>query len=276
VVLDDVAHRTHRVVEVPAVGDAEVLAHRDLDTRHVLTVPHRFQNAVREAQIEDVLDRHLPEEVVDPVELRLVDQRVEARVELAGGLEVMAERLLDDDASLRSVCVGKATDDCGKQGRWNLEIEHGEFGTLDLLCHTLIGRGVGEVTVDVRELVGEALESRLVERLTRRDNRVASVLDEVLERPVVERDADDSAEEGSTLLQSIERAEGHDPREVAGDPEDDEDVGRLRAVAACAIVGHGVSSARRVLRVDPVADSPTGAAFQTPGVRAPPHLHQVS
>ena len=100
-VLHDVAHRADRVVEVPAVRDVEVLAHGDLHRRDELPVPDRLEDRVREAEVEDVLDRHLPEEVVDPVQLRLVDQRVQFGVQLARGGEVVPERLLDDDSRVR-------------------------------------------------------------------------------------------------------------------------------------------------------------------------------
>jgi hypothetical protein len=52
-------------------------------------------------------------------------------------------------------------------------------------------------------------------------------LDELLERPVLEGDADDRALEEPTLLQSVQGAEGHDARKVAR-----EDIrgGRRRAV----------------------------------------------
>ncbi len=99
VVLHDVAHRADRVVEVAAVGDVEVLAHRDLHRRDELPVPDRLEDRVREAEVEDVLDRHLPEEVVDAVQLRLVDEGVQLGVQLARGREVVAERLLDDDSA---------------------------------------------------------------------------------------------------------------------------------------------------------------------------------
>ena len=98
-VLHDVAHRADRVVEVAAVGDAEVLAHRDLHRGDELPVPDRLEDRVREAEVEDVLDRHLPEEVVDAVKLRLVDEGVQLGVQLACGREVVAERLLDDDSA---------------------------------------------------------------------------------------------------------------------------------------------------------------------------------
>ena len=69
VVHDDVAKRADRIVEVAAVLDAEVLGHRDLDALDVVPVPDRLEHRVREPQVEDFLQAHLPQEVVDPVEL---------------------------------------------------------------------------------------------------------------------------------------------------------------------------------------------------------------
>ena len=68
----------------------------------------------------------------------------------------------------------------------------------------------------------------IVELFARRDDRVTCALDELLERPVVERDADDRAIEEAARLEAIQRAVRHDAREIAGDPEDHEYVGRLR------------------------------------------------
>ena len=102
VVDDDVAQRADRVVEVAAILDAEVLGHRDLDALDVVPVPDRLEHRVREAQEEDLLEAHLPEEVVDPVELRLVDVLVQLVGERAGGFEVVAEGLLHDDARASS------------------------------------------------------------------------------------------------------------------------------------------------------------------------------
>ena len=54
---------------------------------------------------------------------------------------------------------------------------------------------------------------------------VARPLDELVERPVVHGDADDRAVDQPALLQAVERVEGHHLGEVAGDPEDHEDIG---------------------------------------------------
>ena len=97
VVDDDVAQRPDGVVEVAAVGDAEVLGHGDLHAVDVVAVPHRLEHRVREAQVEDLLEAHLAEVVVDPEDLRLVDVLVQLGGERPCRLEVVAERLLDDD-----------------------------------------------------------------------------------------------------------------------------------------------------------------------------------
>ena len=49
VVDDDVAEGAYRVVEVPAILDAEVLSHRDLHARDEVAVPDRLEDRVREA-----------------------------------------------------------------------------------------------------------------------------------------------------------------------------------------------------------------------------------
>ena len=62
--------------------------------------PDRLEDGVGEAEVHDVLHRELPEEVVDSVEARLVDRRVQLGVQRPGRGEIVAERLLHDDAAL--------------------------------------------------------------------------------------------------------------------------------------------------------------------------------
>jgi hypothetical protein len=99
VVDDDVAQRADRVVEVAAVLDAEVLGHRDLHRGDVVPAPERLEHRVREAEVDDLLEPHLPEVVVDAVELRLVDVLVQLLGERARRVAVVPERLLDHDAA---------------------------------------------------------------------------------------------------------------------------------------------------------------------------------
>ena len=65
VVLHDVADRPDRVVERPAALDPDALGHRDLHAAHVVAVPHRLEQGVREPEDQQVLDALLAEVVVD-------------------------------------------------------------------------------------------------------------------------------------------------------------------------------------------------------------------
>ena len=62
----------------------------------MVAVPDRLEEAVGEAQGEDVLRRLLAEEVVDAEDLVLAQDLVDEVVELAGAGEVGPERLLHD------------------------------------------------------------------------------------------------------------------------------------------------------------------------------------
>ena len=98
-VLGDVAEGTGLLVEAAAVLDAERFGDGDLDVVDVAPVPDGLEDGVGEAQGEDVLDRLLPEVVVDPVHLLLGERGVHDLVERRGRLGVVTVWLLDDDAN---------------------------------------------------------------------------------------------------------------------------------------------------------------------------------
>ncbi len=234
VVDHDVAERADRVVEMPAVLDAEVLGHRDLDARDVVAVPDRLEQGVGEPEEEDLLEAHLPEVVVDPVQLGLVDRLVQLVGERAGGVAIVAERLLDDHASVRrKPRPGETCDDPAEEERRDLEVEDRARRLADGRFDAPVRRLVPEVALDVREALREPLEHRLVELLPGADDRVPRALDQLVDGPVVDGDADDRAVEEAAALEPVQRTEGHHLREVAGDAEDDEHV----RLAGC--VGHG-------------------------------------
>ena len=81
----------------PGASEAERLGHVDLHVLDEVAVPDRLEQAVGEAEGEDVLRRLLAQEVVDPEDLRLVKDLVESAVELDGAVEVGAERLFHHD-----------------------------------------------------------------------------------------------------------------------------------------------------------------------------------
>ena len=224
----DVAQRPDRIVEVAAILDAEVLGHRDLDGRDVVPVPDRLQHGIREPQVDDLLGPHLAEVVVDPEELGLVHVLVELCRQSVRGGQVVPERLLDDDARrLGQPSAGEPLDDRREEEGRDLEIEDRRLLALDRLGNTTVHRVIREVPLDVRESRRETREDLLVEFLAGPYDGLARALDELLHRPVVHSDSDDRAIQQASLLEPVERVEGHHLRQIARDPEDHEDVGLL-------------------------------------------------
>src|SRR5690606_40607755 len=68
-------------LETPATLDAERLRHRQLYARDVPVVPDRLEEAVREAEVDQVLHRLLAEEMIDAEDARLVEHLREMRSE---------------------------------------------------------------------------------------------------------------------------------------------------------------------------------------------------
>jgi hypothetical protein len=80
---DHVAVGAGPLIEVGALGQPERLGDVDLDVVDVVAVPDRLEEAVGEAEGEDVLGGFLAQEVVDPEDLALVEDLVQLPVELA-------------------------------------------------------------------------------------------------------------------------------------------------------------------------------------------------
>src|SRR5438309_11905441 len=94
-VLDDVTHCARLLVVTGAFFYSDGLVERDLHLVDVLPVPDRLEDPVREPHDEDVLDRLFAEVVIDTEDLILAEDRVQDLGELARGLAVTTERLLD-------------------------------------------------------------------------------------------------------------------------------------------------------------------------------------
>ncbi len=220
-----VAQRADGVVEVAAVGDAEALGHRDLHRRDVVAVPYRFEQGVREAQEQRLGEPHLPEEVVDPVQLGLVEVLVDLVVERPRRGQVVAEGLLHDDArALDEPRRGQALHDGSEEERRDLQVEDGCPRVAEDACEALERLGVGEVAGDVREARRETREDLVVHGLACGLDRRAGVRAQLVDRPVVDCHADDGAGQQAAALEAIQRPERHHLGEVSCDPEGDEDV----------------------------------------------------
>ena len=95
-----VAEGAGLLVEGRALAEPERLGHVDLHMVDEVAVPDRLEQAVGEAEGQDVLRRLLAEEVVDAEDLVLGEDLVQPGVERHGAREVGAEGLLHDDAAI--------------------------------------------------------------------------------------------------------------------------------------------------------------------------------
>ena len=91
-VLDDVAEGAGLLVEGAAAFDADGLGGGDLDVVDVVAVPDGLEDAVGEAEDEDVLNGLFAEVVIDAEDLVFGEDLVDLVVELAGGFEVVCRR----------------------------------------------------------------------------------------------------------------------------------------------------------------------------------------
>ena len=123
-ILHDVANGADFVIETASPFHAELFRHRDFHGVDVLAIPDRFEECVREAEIEKILDRFFPEIVVDAEDRRLREALLERLIERARRGEIAAERLFDDHAPiLVAADSGEASHDGGERIGRNREIE---------------------------------------------------------------------------------------------------------------------------------------------------------
>ena len=217
-------------VEPDPRADGERLGHVDLHVRDVLTVPDGFEEPVRESEREDVERCLFPEEVVDPEDLVLVEDRVHRVVQRDRAGEIGPERLLHDDA--RAVGHPRLPEQgqhvAHGRGR-DAEVEEPRDAVaerrLELVHHGGERVGAGRLP-EVREsrrkvvpvVVGDTVVRELVERCTR-------VRPEALVVEFVERRPQDLVLGEQSRLGQVEQPRDElAPREIPGRTEQDHDV----------------------------------------------------
>ena len=178
VVLQDVARRPGLLVERAATLDADRFRHRDLDVIHVASIPERLEDPVAEPEDQQVADGLLAQVVVDAIDLRLAEDLADLAIQTLGRLEVVAERLLDDDPAPAAVVAlvieadaPKAGDQAGELRRLHGEIEEvvpaGPVRLVDGLemrGEALETAGIVEVELVVDDPLGERRPGGLIER----------------------------------------------------------------------------------------------------------------
>ena len=127
----------------------------------------------------------------------------------------MAERLLHDHPGvLGQPRVVELLDHRAEQERGNLEVEDRLLGAAHGGFHPLVGGRIGEVAADVLQAGGEARKHGIVNGLTGCFDHGASMLAQVLDRPVVCCHADDRTRQETARLQPVEGVQGHHPGQI--------------------------------------------------------------
>ena len=98
VVLDHVGQRAGFLVIGAAAFHADRFGRRDLHVIHVAAVPQRLEDAVAEAEGQDVLHGLLAQVMIDAVDLGFVEDFVQAVAQLARAGQVVAEGLFHHQA----------------------------------------------------------------------------------------------------------------------------------------------------------------------------------
>ncbi len=153
---DHVAVGARAVVEAAARADVERLGDVDLHVSDVGAVPDRLEEAVGEAQREDVLGGLLAEEVIDPEDLALGEDLVDGVVERSRRLQVGPERLLHDDSRVRDQAgLADQPDQAQRRLRRDAQIEQQPRVGAELLTggpdRRRQLRGIGVCDIDVAE-----------------------------------------------------------------------------------------------------------------------------
>src|SRR6476661_7286218 len=98
-VRDHVPKCPSRFVITGSAADAESFCNGDLHVVDEIAVPDRLENAVAEAEDQDVLNRFFSKIMVDPIDLPFAEQSQKIVVQLFSGFQVAAKGLFENEPS---------------------------------------------------------------------------------------------------------------------------------------------------------------------------------
>ena len=197
-----------------------------------MVVPHRFEKRVREAEVEDVHDRLLPQVVVDAKDRRLGEHGLRHGIQFACRREISAERFLDDDPRvLRQTCnlrLCQVLDD-GAEQRWR-------YRQIECWSRRMSQRGLqgsegGRVVVVAADAVDQGQQAvergRVVDaaNVVFMHQAVAHLVVPFGDSPIGRGHSDHRHRQLALLHHRIQRREDLPANEVASETEDDQGIG---------------------------------------------------
>uniref|UniRef100_E6PY25 Uncharacterized protein n=1 Tax=mine drainage metagenome TaxID=410659 RepID=E6PY25_9ZZZZ len=236
VVLDDITQRAGFLVKRTAAFDAEGFRSGDLYVVDVVAIPDWLEDAVAEAEDEDVLDGFLAEIVIDAEDLFFLEDGIDAAVQLFGGVQIVAEGFLDDGAdgavfgrghAMRAKIFDNLGEVLGRGGEVKEAVaaNSGLFGdAVEFRFQPGVARRIIEVHGEVMDLADEGVEPGVVlGGVAKLDNALAHVSGKLIPQRTT-RNADDGELPGQQihLFEVKERGEQLALGEVAGSAKDDQ------------------------------------------------------
>jgi len=91
--------RADRLIEAGTLAEPQRFGHVDLHVVDEVSIPDRLEQAVAEAERQDVLRRFLAEKVVDPEDLLFVEHFMQLGVQRHSAGQIGAKGLFHDDAA---------------------------------------------------------------------------------------------------------------------------------------------------------------------------------
>ncbi len=181
-ILDHVAQRPGFLIIRAAALHADRFRRGDLHVIHVAAVPQWLEDAVAEAEGQDVLHGFLAQVMIDAVNLGFLERAVQFVTQCLRAGQIVAERLFDDDAAPSRFCLshvrgGDALRDgdvlAGLRGKIEQHVAAGVPGRIDFLQPAVQRRkhsGVVEVARHVENALGESgpdirIEGRVLQEL---------------------------------------------------------------------------------------------------------------
>ena len=210
----------------------------DLHVIHVAAIPQRLEDAVAEAEGQDVLDGFLAQVMIDAVDLGFVEDFVQAVAEFARTGEVVSEGLLDDQAPpAASLPQARGADTvrdrrilAGLRGEIEEHVAAGValvFDLPELFGQVLVEARIADIAGHIVEPSREGCPDVVVELVSSLNCSTAS---RIFSRKCIvgkrgARDADDGESRGQPAVvgEAIERGQQFALGEVAIGAEDHDD-----------------------------------------------------
>src|SRR5271157_562433 len=163
-ILDHVADGAGLVIEGAPALDSEILCHRDLHALDMLAIPERIQERIREAKEHYIVDRPLPEIVVDAEDRRLVEGSQKDSIEPPRRGQVRSEGLFDDNARILGTArFAELFHHQSEENGWNGEVVRRALRRGELFAKRLIGGGVLVVAVHIAQQTAQLGKSYRVQ-----------------------------------------------------------------------------------------------------------------